>query len=425
MFPRRLFIAIFTLFLAMIACVAVQGDQNSPAQPTATAMPQAGESTPAAELEPTPVPSEIPTEIPAAAVNPATSFPDAQNYQWVEVVSGLDLPVDIANAGDGSGRLFILERAGRIRVVQGGQLLDAPFLDIVEPVGSNYSEQGLLGLAFHPRYAENGYFYVNYTDNSGDTVISRFQMMGDSNTADPASEKKLLSVDQPFPNHNGGAMAFGPDGYLYIGLGDGGSGGDPFGNGQSLTTFLGKILRIDVDSGDPYVVPIDNPFMTGNVAHEIWAYGLRNPWRISFDSANGDLYIGDVGQGDWEEIDYLPAGSGGANFGWNAMEGTHPYGGSNSSSFIAPVAEYSHSEGGCSVTGGYVYRGPSLPEWHGIYLYGDYCSGMVWGLLKTGAGWQSKFLFDTQMSISTFGVDENGELYLAWYGGGIYRLEKR
>jgi glucose/arabinose dehydrogenase len=310
--------------------------------------------------------------------------------------------------------------------VKDEKLLAAPFLDISNRVGSNTSERGLLGLAFHPKYKETGYFYVNYTDNNGNTVISRFKVTSDLNIADPASEKKLLGVQQPFPNHNGGSVVFGPDGYLYLGLGDGGSQGDPHGNGQSTKTLLGKILRIDIDHGDPYAIPADNPFASGGGNAEIWAYGLRNPWRFSFDPATGDLYIGDVGQDIWEEIDYLPAGSpGGANFGWNAMEGKHPFKGSDSPSFIAPVIDYSHSEGGCSVTGGYVYRGAVLPEWNGVYFYGDYCSGKVWGLLKNGLDWKSAFLFDTKMSISTFGVDENGEIYLAWYGGGIYRLAKK
>jgi glucose/arabinose dehydrogenase len=341
------------------------------------------------------------------------------------VASGLQAPLAIANAGDGSGRLFIAEQAGRIRIIQDGKLLDKPFLDISDRVGANSSERGLLGLAFHPNYKQNGYFYVNYTDQNGNTVIARFQVTSAANVADPASEKKLLGVQQPFANHNGGSVVFGPDGYLYLGLGDGGSQGDPYGNGQSTNTLLGKILRLDVDHGEPYAIPTGNPFAAGGGNPEIWAYGLRNPWRFSFDAAGGDLYIGDVGQSLWEEIDYLPAGSpGGPNFGWNAMEGTHPYKGRDSASFIAPVIDYSHAGGNCAVTGGYVYRGAALPEWNGVYVYGDYCTGIVWGLLKGTSGWQSAHLFDTGMSISTFGTDEQGELYLAWYGGGIYRLEK-
>jgi glucose/arabinose dehydrogenase len=274
---------------------------------------------------------------------------------------------------------------------------------------------GLLGLALHPNFAQNGFFYVNYTGASGDTFISRFTASGDS--ADPNSEEVLVRVPQPYPNHNGGTLNFGPDGYLYIGLGDGGSGGDPHGNGQSLGTLLGKILRIDVDSAQPYAVPTDNPF--GN---EIWAYGLRNPWRMSFDTATGDLYIGDVGQGDWEEIDFIPAGSpGGQNFGWDHREGTHQFEGGGPAEMIDPIAEYSHSESGCSVTGGYVYRGV-MTEWNGVYLYGDYCTGLVWGLIRSGEGWQNQLLFETDFNITSFGQDEHGEVYIITDGGGIYIL---
>ena len=429
MFTRRLLTAILALSLSVAACEVPAGGNSSGASTAvpATPAPQAVATltaTPAPTLEPTPMPTQTSISTP----NFVASIPDPENYRWAEVVSGLQLPVAIDNAGDGSGRLFVIEKPGRIRVVQEAKLLPAPFLDITDRVGANSSERGLLGLAFHPKYKENGFFYVNYTDKNGNTVISRFQAAADPNTADKTSEKKLLGIQQPFPNHNGGSVAFGPDGYLYVGLGDGGSGGDPKGYGQSTNTLLGKILRIDVDNGDPYAIPTDNPFAAaggGGGNPEIWAYGLRNPWRFSFDSASGDLYIGDVGQGDWEEIDFLAAGSaGGANFGWNAMEGSHPFNGSDSPSFVAPVTEYSHGEGDCSVSGGYVYRGAALPEWDGVYFYGDYCSGKVWGLLKAGSSWQSAFLFDTGMSISTFGVDENGEIYLAWYGGGIYRLEK-
>ena len=368
----------------------------------------------------TPIP---PTESPTATPAPvdATAFPDAANYAWALVADGLIRPVGIQNAGDGSGRLFILEQMGRILIYDHGRVSPTPFLNIIDEVGSSGNEQGLLGLAFHPRYAENGQFFVNYTDRNGNTVIARFHVSDDPNVADPASETPLLHVDQPFPNHNGGMLAFGPDGYLYAGLGDGGSGGDPLGNGQNTKVLLGKILRLDVDSGNPYAIPADNPF-----GSEVWAYGLRNPWRFSFDRATGDLWIGDVGQNAWEEIDFLPAGSpGGANFGWNLIEGSHPYSGDAQPGLILPVAEYSHAEGGCSVTGGTVYRGAALPEWQGIYLYGDYCSGKVWGLIRSTGGWQSRVQFDTGFSISSFGVDEAGEVYIANLQGSIHRLERK
>jgi glucose/arabinose dehydrogenase len=361
----------------------------------------------------TSVPSDVPlTDTPSSAA----TFPDPNAYHWQPVVSGgLQRPVDLQP--DGSGRLFVIEKSGRIRILDNGQLLDQPFLDITDRVGSSGNEQGLLGLEFHPQYAENGRFFVNYTDTNGDTVIARYQVSNDPNRADPNSEVNLLGVDQPYRNHNGGVLVFGPDGYLYAGLGDGGSAGDPQGNAQNTNTLLGSILRLDVDSAETYSVPPDNPF--GN---EIWAYGLRNPWRMSFDSHTGDLYIGDVGQGDWEEIDFLPAGSpGGANFGWDHREGAHDFEGGGPPDMIDPIAEYSHPEGGCSVTGGHVYRG-SMTEWNGIYLYGDYCSGIIWGLIGSDNGWQEQLLFDMDFTITSFGQDEAGEVYLISDNGGIYRL---
>ncbi|HEX2696750.1 MAG TPA: PQQ-dependent sugar dehydrogenase [Anaerolineales bacterium] len=374
----------------------------------------------------TPVaPTATATLIPSPAN--ATTFPDSTAYQWIPVVSGLDSPIDIEFLNDGTGRMFVIEQAGRIRVVENSQLLETPFLDITDRVHSTGNEQGLLGLAFDPHYKDNGFFYVNYTGQLGATFISRFQVTSDPNIADPNSEKNLLHINQPFPNHNGGETTFGPDGYLYLGLGDGGSAGDPFGNGQSLDTFLGKILRIDVSKGDPYSIPPDNPFVNGGGKPEIWEYGLRNPWRFSFDQATGDLYIGDVGQDAWEEIDYVPAGTpGGLDFGWNYREGNHKYIAAEppaSLHLTYPVVEYSHAEGGCSVTGGYVYRG-AMPEWRGIYLYGDFCSGIIWGLIKTDSGWQHQVLFDSSANITAFGQDPQGEIYLASRGGTIYRLGK-
>jgi glucose/arabinose dehydrogenase len=366
-----------------------------------------------------PVATETASPVPAEAV---TDFPNSDAYQWEAVASGLDRPLDIQSARDGTGRLFIVEQGGVIRILQNGAMLETPFLDISERITDKGNEQGLLGLAFHPDFKNNGIFYVNYTEGSGDTVIARFSAQGD--IADPNSEARLLGVKQPFPNHNGGGLAFGPDGYLYIGLGDGGSGGDPQGNGQSLDTLLGKILRIDVNSGDPYAIPADNPF--GN---EILHYGLRNPWRFSFDSLTGDLWIGDVGQGSWEEIDYLPAGTpGGVNFGWNVFEGMHEYTtGVQLDNLRMPLFEYSHSEG-CSVTGGYVYRG-SMPEWQGVYFYADFCSGTVWGVLQTedmnGETFNSTVLFQTGAQITSFGVDEAGEIYFADRSGNILRLAPR
>jgi glucose/arabinose dehydrogenase len=364
----------------------------------------------------TDTPTAPSTETPLPNVS---EFPNANNYEWRLIANGLTRPVDIQSAFDGSGRLYIIEKYGAIRIFENGQLLEQPFLNIDDRVNARGNEMGLLGLAFHPNFEENGYFYVNYTGDGGHTRISRFQTNG--NAADPTTETILLSVNQPYPNHNGGVVAFGPDGYLYIGLGDGGAGGDPQKNGQNTASLLGKILRIDVNNGDPYSIPSDNPF--GN---EVWAYGLRNPWRMSFDTVTGDLWIGDVGQGEWEEINYLPVGSpSGANFGWSIMEGNHGYDGELQPGLLLPATEYSHSSGdGCSVTGGYVYRG-FMPEWNGIYLYGDYCSGLIWGLILSNGSWQNQVLFDTDSLITSFGQDEAGEIYLTADSGEVYILVQK
>lgn len=390
--------------------------------PPATEMPPLAllSDTPTATLPPSPTPT-----LPAAQ-----QIPDPASVTWEVIARGLRQPVGVVDAGDHSGRLFILEQAGLIRIWQAGSLLPEPFLDLSGVVAC-CGERGLLGLAFHPEYVSNGFFYVNYTLERAGTLftrVSRFQVSTEANRADPASERLLLEILQPFENHNGGMLAFGPDGTLYIGLGDGGSGGDPLGSGQSLDTLLGKLLRIDVDRGEPYAIPADNPFIDGGGLPEIWAYGLRNPWRFSFDPLTGDLYIGDVGQGEWEEIDFLPAGSpGGTNFGWNVYEGMHQYGGAPnlSTPLVFPVAEYGHDVGQ-SVSGGVVYRGTALPEWYGVYLYGDFSMGKVWGLLQLADGkWQNDLLFETGALISSFGQDASGEVYLVNYNGELLRLVGR
>jgi glucose/arabinose dehydrogenase len=370
--------------------------------------------------------TSTPATSPAIFITPAIqttetgntiAFPDSNNYEWQLIAEGLQRPLDIQSAADDSGRLFIVEKPGSIRIYQEGELLKTPFLNIPARVNDLDREQGLLGLAFHPSYEQNGYFYVNYIDAGGDTVISRFHAQG--NAADPNSETILLKIQQPYTNHNGGALAFGPDGYLYLGLGDGGGSGDPFGNAQNTNHLLGKILRIDVDHGEPYSMPSDNPF--GN---EVWAYGLRNPWRISFDRMSGDLWIADVGEAHWEEINYLPVGSaGGVNFGWSLMEGNHGYDSPPQLSLRWPVAEYNHKDG-CAVTGGYVYRG-SMPEWNGIYLYGDYCTGFIWGTIVSSTSAQSELLFQSGKIITSFGEDEYGELYLASDSGEVYKLVRK
>ena len=413
---------------AVVAQTALPGQTENVAAPTA-GLAATSTPGPAATVPP---PTLTVESAPTGALSPTTAaeetFPNPDGYTWAPYVQGLDQPVGLVNAGDGSGRLFILEQAGRIRVVQNGNPSPDPFLDITSKV-SCCGERGLLGLAFHPDYQQNGEFYINYTDLNGNTVIARYHVSGDDpNRADPESEEVLLHVDQPYPNHNGGETVFGPDGYLYLGLGDGGSAGDPQGHAQSLDTLLGKILRIDVNGGDPYAIPPDNPFADGGGKPEIWAYGLRNPWRFSFDRATGDVYIGDVGQASWEEIDYLPAGSpGGTNFGWNYREGKHPYEGTPPAGLdlTDPAAEYGHDQG-CSVTGGVVYRGENLTDWQGIYLFGDYCSGLVWGLMKGGDGaWTDQVLFQTGAQITSFGEDESGEVYLTDHSGTVYRLEAK
>ena len=362
------------------------------------------------------------------AVSDAKTFPDPTAYKWTDIVSGFVSPDDIQFPDDSSGRMFVVEQAGRILVVENGRILAPAFLDIRDRVGSGGNEQGLLGLAFHQDFKDNPYFYVNYTDQNGNTVIARFQAHGD--TADSASEKDLLHISQPFPNHNGGGMVFGPDGYLYLGLGDGGSQGDPNGNGQNTNVLLGKILRIDIDHGDPYLIPSGNPFASVGGRPEIWAYGLRNPWRFSFDKKTGNLYIADVGQDLWEEVDVVTGNPAGLNYGWNYYEGLHPYSGQPPAGikFTFPVTEYNHQGGRCSETGGYVYRG-AMPEWQGIYLYADFCSGTIWGLLhspdpKSQTPWLSQALFETHASITSFGQDPSGEIYFADRRGTIYRLGK-
>jgi glucose/arabinose dehydrogenase len=345
------------------------------------------------------------------------------------VASGLSFPLYLTSPA-GDARLFIVEKGGAIRIVKDGVLLPAPFLSLAGRVSTG-SEQGLLGLAFDPAYASNGRFVVHYTDLAGNTAVSLFRVSAtDPDLADPASETVLLTAAQPFENHNGGQILFGPDGMLYIGLGDGGSGGDPGGRGQSLADLLGGILRVDVGSGSGYTVPPDNPFVgQADARPEIWSYGLRNPWRFTFDPATGDLYIADVGQNAWEEVDVVTqaAGAGrGLNFGWNVTEGNHCYAspGCNQAGLTPPVLEYSHDEG-CSISGGFVYRGAAIPALQGHYFYADYCRGWVrsfrfqdgqaleaqqWTALKPGG------------SIPSFGQDAAGELYILTAEGEVFRI---
>ena len=344
-------------------------------------------------------------------------------------ITGLSQPVSITHAADGSGRIFVVEQGGRIRIIRNGALVPTPFLDISGRISTG-GERGLLGLAFAPGYAINGRFYVNYTNTAGSTVIARFSRNASNpDLANPSSEQIVLTVAQPFANHNGGQLAFGEfDGFLYIGMGDGGDAGDPGNRAQNTNDLLGKILRINVEAGLPatYTVPSNNPFVgQSGFRPEIWALGLRNPWRFSFDQQTGDLYIADVGQSAWEEVNFQPVTSaGGENYGWRLMEGSHcfnPSTGCPASGLVLPVAEYSHSLG-CSITGGYVYRGTAFPRMQGTYFYGDFCNGRIWGLSGGPGAWQNDLLLDTTITISTFGEDEAGNLYVANYGGTIYSL---
>ncbi len=388
----------------------------------------------------------------------------APNISWptitlTQVASGLTLPTAITHAGDGSNRIFVTERAGRIRIIQSGVLQTTPFLDITARVGSSSPEQGLLGIAFPPNYASKGYFYVYYTNRNGvgDTVVSRFRITGNPNVADPNSEEIILTQTQPYTNHNGGELQFGRDGFLYIAVGDGGSGGDPQNYAQNPGSLLGKILRINVEPAPApppspiipasdvytyylpivarsptiftYTIPVTNPYtQTLGYRGEIWALGLRNPWRISFDRLTGDMYIADVGQGAREEVSFQPASSlGGENYGWRCYEGNIAYNTSGClppANYVFPVTDYDHSLG-CSVTGGYVYRGSTYSAMQGVYFFGDFCSRRIWGLQYDGAtlSWQRQQLATGVSTISTFGEDQTGELYVAGYGNGIiYRV---
>jgi glucose/arabinose dehydrogenase len=343
--------------------------------------------------------------------------------EWVAIATGLSDPIFLT-APSGDPRLFVALQGGVIRIIDNGQELSTSFIDINNQVQSG-GERGLLGVAFHPDYAANGYVYLHYSDNNGDTQVDRFTVSSNVNVLSVGSQTPIISVPQPFSNHNGGMLAFGVDGMLYLALGDGGSGGDPLDSGQTPTTLLGSILRLDVDGGTPYAVPSDNPFVgSGAGADEVWAYGLRNPWRFSFDSAAGHIYIGDVGQNAFEEIDVEPADAAGRNYGWNTMEGTSCFGAGscNMNGLTLPVLAYDNPDDGCAVVGGYVYRGSAIPTLQGHYFYSDACSG-----------WLRSFRYDNGLAadqqdwnlmtsgVRSFGVDADGELYLL-AGSSVFQL---
>lgn len=361
--------------------------------------------------------------------NPARAVPfEAGRVQLglEEAGRGFEQPLFLTHAADGSGRAFVVQKTGAIRLLDGGET----FIDLSDRLTSTGSEQGLLGLAFHPRFERNGYFYVNYTDTDGESVVARYTATPDRRRGDPATEVRLLELPDPAENHNGGMLAFGPDGFLYIATGDGGGANDQFGNGQNLGSFLAKILRVDVDRGDPYSIPRDNPYAGSDEARpETWAYGLRNPWRFSFDRQTGDLYIGDVGQNAWEYAHFEPAGDkGGRNYGWSIVEGSHCFqvADCDKEGLTLPIAEYSHDVG-CSITGGYVYRGERHPALQGAYLFADYCSGRIWTSARDSSGkWVTTEMMRSNAKISSFGEDEAGEVYVTDIDSGdIYQVTAR
>ena len=394
-----------------VPTVAVPTVVPPTARPTATQVTSTIDPSPAVPPQPT-------------ATTPAPTGGEFTLALEPVIEGGLTRPAYLTHAGD--DRLFVVEQPGRIRIIAGGQLLDRPFLDIANKVTTDGNEQGLLSVAFHPDYQTNGQFFVNYTrPRDGATLIERYTVSKDDpDRADDQSGKVILTIAQPEANHNGGLIKFGPDGYLYIGMGDGGGAGDrhgAIGNGQDLNSLLGKMLRIDVTQQDTYAIPAANP-----LGNEIWAYGLRNPWRFSFDRSTGDLYIADVGQNAYEEVNFQSGTSaGGENYGWRIMEGSHcfnPQEGCDQSGLVLPIAEYSHAEGGCSVTGGYVYRGSKYPALQGSYFFGDYCSGIIWSVQREGDQWEMARRLEADKRISSFGEDVNGELYVIDHGGAVYQL---
>ena len=454
--PLWLAVCLAALAAFLAACVEVPPQVPAPdataGEPTPAQAPSpavaASEPTPAqmpspavVASEPTPASAPSPPAVRTPSPGPPADTPspvEARALAAVELEPAFpgiefDRMVFLTYAERESGRLFVVLQPGRIVVFENDPAVESAqtFLDIRERVNDAGNEEGLLGLAFDPAFAENGYFYVYYTaSRPRRSVVSRFSVSaGDANRADAGSELVFLEVEQPYRNHNGGHVAFGPDGMLYVGLGDGGSSGDPRGNGQDTSTLLGSILRIDVSALDQlggYAAPPDNPFAGGDGAArgEIWAYGLRNPWRFSFDRETGDLWAADVGQNLYEEVNVVRRG---LNYGWNVMEGSHCFRreGCDSRGLEMPVAEYGR-EGGCSVTGGYVYRGRRMPSLYGAYLYGDFCSGKIWALRHDGAAVTEQMLIaDTGLSISSFGEDPSGEVYVLTFEGAVYRFAAR
>lgn len=387
-------------------------------------LPLVMQQQPVPTLRPTPTMTPSPTPTPAPTFNPATTA-----IRLEGAVRGFNAPTSVTHAGDGSGRLFVTEKFGAIRLVRAGVISPTPFLNLSALVNASSTEQGLLGLAFHPRFPQTGYFYVTYTAQNGATVLARYTVSADPDQADHASALILLTIPQPSDAHKSGALAFGPDGYLYVGVGDGDIEGDREGNAQNPNSLLGKLLRLDVDGGMPYAIPADNP-LVGQPGHrpEVWALGLRNPWRFSFDRATGDLYMGDVGAERAEEINFQPATSrGGENYGWNVMEGTGCVAGASGcdrTRFIPPIIEYFHRDRCAAVIGGYVYRGSRQPALWGAYLFTDLCRNSIWALTRHSNGsWLQTLVYDQAVGPSSMGEDESGELYITdIFSGWLLRI---
>lgn len=439
------FCVLTTVLLTLTACIPQATEEITVTPPVVAAVEEEEEATetavpPTATAEATPIaeatavvvepeqPTPEPTAPPATATAEPTAIPatavNQVNLQWV--ADGFTKPLGVTHAGD--DRLFVIEQNGRIKILHEGNATAETFLNLESVVNSGGNEQGLLGLAFHPDYQNNGRFFLNYTHANGSTVIAEYLVSADNpNQADATSERVLMMIGQPFSNHNGGQIAFGADGYLYIGMGDGGSQNDPQNVAQDKSSLLGAILRIDVDNGDPYGIPQDNPYVgDDNGRNEIWSIGWRNPWRISFDRLTGDMFIADVGQNEWEEISYEAAGSlGGQNYGWRIFEGDACYlDDCSTPNLTPPIAQYNHNEGHCSVTGGYMYRGSDHPALYGNYFFADYCSGAMWRIFPNSAGtWDMAEVARTGFLVSSFGEDAQGEVYVVdQIGGSVYKL---
>jgi glucose/arabinose dehydrogenase len=439
-FQRYSFVALAILITAVMltACGTDDGDDIQPDDDdSATATLEPDEVDEPADDVATELQETVPADEPIEAQAEDTS---QESVEGSERLQSLDLelelfaegfiqPTDMVAATDGTNRLFVVSRTGTIQIIEDGEIREEPLLDIRDQVEHHMVEQGLLSMALHPEFAENGYFYVYYiTHGDEDTRVARFEMSEDGERALPESETAILTVEQPHYSHNGGNVKFGPDGYMYIGLGDGEDPGDPNEHSQNPETMLGSILRIDVDGGEPYAIPADNPFVDDDDAlDEIWAYGLRNPWRFSFDAITGDMYMVDVGQWEVEEVNFQPADStGGENYGWPIMEGDQCWEAAecDKEGLSMPVMTYDNPGSGCAVIGGYTYHGESYPELEGIYFFGDWCSGRIWGMIHEDGEWKKEEVMHTDLMINAFALDHQGEIYVLNFeeGGGIFRI---